>query len=188
MTIYQYQSTGGSLIGFEGETTPNILTIPAPGGILTGPVDALRNLVSSSTTFQNWVGAVDQPTAKLSVYVQARSAKGTLAYEPPFALISIPAGAITTGIETGSFNKGPLFLMFFDDVPANYADNPNNVFNWFGGNIEGVVADMWNIAGTGSSNTLFMTACDLTTPPQRADFDEPIDYMECAFEIRFGAG
>ncbi len=182
---YDDTMTGG--VEIAAIVTPEWQVIPAPGGILTGPVDALRDLVSASATFQGWVGAVDQPTAKDRVYVQARSSDGALAYVAPFALISIPPGAIHWRIETGLYNEGPLDLMFFDLIPTTYADNPTNVFNWFGGKVESMLADFDATLGTGAMGRLFVTDMEMTTPPQRSDYSESPEYMECGFKIEFGA-
>src|ERR1700683_376529 len=139
--IYSNTMNGGTLCGGREQ---DFQIYPCPGGLLTEAVDALRDLISSSATFQAAVGANNQPTAKQRVYVMMRSATGNLPFTPPFALVTIPPNAIGTKIESGPWNSGQLEWMLFIPTPETYADDPTNVFNWSAGIAEGLVLDIWN--------------------------------------------
>lgn len=184
MTEYDYTALGGSLTGGQAI---NWQVIQAPGGLLTGPLDAARNLISSSATFQTMVSAGDQPTAKLSTFLQIADETGEIPYEPPYAIVIPPPGCIGTNILTGPYNTGPFKIMFVAPVPATYADSWNNIVNWFGGIMEGITLDVWNTVGTGAMNQLLVRNFVLESDFQRAGFTSGTDYVQCYFRLDFGA-
>jgi hypothetical protein len=181
MPTYTIQSTGGVLVDGDGD---EVLIIAVPGGILTGPVDALRSLVSQSTNFQAWVGANSSATAKLSVHTEAASSTGPLAYARPYALVSTPQ--LNTNIMSGDYNRGTMELFFEDNVPADYSDNPANAYNYFAGKLEAVLSEIVTIAGTGSSGELLVIGLTWGRKPQRGSFQEE-DYMQALILVEFGA-
>jgi hypothetical protein len=183
MTEYDQTALGGALTGGQ-EIDQQI--IQPPGGLLTAAIAGAISLFVNSPTFQalcsaNGVSAAD------SVFIQVASLNGNVSYEPPFIIVIVPPGAITTNIMTGPYNKGSFKVMLVADIPATYRDSWNNIIYWFGGIVEGIVADVWNQVGTGTMGQLLVRDFNLEGEIQRADFSSNEDYVQCYFNLAWGA-
>lgn len=180
MSDFQEEGTGG--LTLEGSSLVWI-DIPASGGIVTGPPDSLAELVASSETFQDWVGASDAPEAKRRVYVYAASAIGPLPFVRPFAAVVIPDGSyLETRKETGAYTRGGLGLWFEEDVPSFLKDCPNAVFNRFGNIVEAILQEMITNEGSG---TLFVRGIRPAKAPERSNLDRE-DFMCMMLTVQFG--
>jgi hypothetical protein len=155
-----------------------------PSGILSTPIDALADLIAGSTTFQAWVGAPDSPTAKLRVYVSARSASGAEAYVRPFALVIVPDG-FTMNIMTGHFASGELKVLFEANTVTGH-DHTDSTYD-FANQIGQILDDV--MVASYAPGALLISGISMVTPPQRADLIEEggqDDYFQCMVSVKYG--
>lgn len=156
-----------------------------PDGILSKPVDVLADMISTSATFQTFVGAPTAQVAKNRVYVSGKLATGTDQFERPFALISTN----DFRIELNSFGTGTLDVMFEADVSSEnqstYSDATFAFMNDFGNILDELMASSY------TGGNLLIQRMAFTIAPQRANFNEikdnvKEDYYQAAIQVEYG--
>jgi len=160
-------------------------------GPISGPLDGLRTLIAASSTFQTWAQADDAADAKNNIFI-GEVADADLVY--PYAQI-LPgenwnyAAIATYGGVLQFMASGEVQLVFEGLVPDEYVSSSDNATFWWVNQMEGIIADICEIAGTG---TYF--ACrgiHQYFGPARTDTAERVqnnDTMLQVFRVSWGFG
>lgn len=155
----------------------------APTGMLSLPIDFLRNTVASSSTFQGWTSTANESAAKARVHAVNAAASATA----PMAVVGWQPGYVRTkdggGIRNHFTGNGPLFLLFragiteSDNADAEYA---------FLNKVGAILSEMELVAGT--ATYLDTESVTLTDGPYRPEENEALgigDYYEALFAVEF---
>lgn len=153
-----------------------------PTGNMSLAVDAARDLVASSSTFQAWVSAANEAAAKARVYTVGRDGDGLAAFERPFALVSIPESYGHT-VRHGGHAAGSLLLILEAEVDSD-ADSHEDAAYDFGNTVGAIVKEM--IEESQAPGRLFVRSIDQTIPPSRSGKAEAVDYYQAAYLILYG--
>lgn len=156
-----------------------------PTGIISAPLDALASLVASSTTFQAWVGAIDEAAAKPRAYPIAATGQGEFAFVRPFALIYFVPGF---RIKRGGYGSGNLQILFEAAVNPDYAADGQDADAVFGftNKVGDILKEM--MVNSEASGRLFLpdNAFVLAAGPHRSGPKEADDYLQAAFNVQYG--
>ena len=149
-------------------------------GPLSVPVDALRTLVSESSTFQTWTGAANAAQALNSIFLVSADESETR----PLALINTgPDWRITRNAQSAAIPSGGLLISFEDDVTGSDAAAAEDFLNQCGG----VLSDIMTASGT--SGTICIHDILFETPPSRATEDDEVaqgDFFYVRFNVMWG--
>jgi hypothetical protein len=136
----------------------------AATGPLAGPLDALRELVALSTTFQAAVGAADEAEALEHVYGVAKEE-----YVRPFAIVYEPDSE-EMSLAVGEF--GPAEIEFRIEFPIEDTEDDDDeeceAFVKFANTVADIRREMM-AAATGGDGTLFVRSIRMTESPMRTD-------------------
>jgi len=154
-------------------------------GMLSLPVANLRTLLSTVTSFQTWVGAVDAAEALLRIH-EIEVAQDSLTR--PFAVVDDGEEWTSARLDGGGAfrTEGALVLLLEEDVAvANQASerDAQYAFTNAGG---AILEELWSLSGAGG--TLHVTGIEKIHGPARSEQNEreTDDYMQMILMVRWG--
>lgn len=156
-----------------------------PTGMLSLPIDYLRNTVASSSTFRTWTSTASEALAKVRVHAVSAASNATA----PLAVAGWLPGYTRTKVGGASRNhfegQGQLILLFRAAISeAANADAEYDFLNKVGA----VVSEMELVAGT--ATYLDIESITLSDGPYRPEENESQgigNYYEALFTIEFAS-
>jgi len=158
-----------------------------PAGLLSKPVNALRQLVANSSAFRDWVDAADVNAALLRVHIISTPRNPT----SPFALIDFgdfirDREAVKGGIAFKQRSGSALVLYFRANVDEG--TNEPDAALAFCNAIGAVWDDLERAAGVHANRSLPIISMEMLAPPARIVNEkrqQAGDYYECAISLSY---
>lgn len=152
-----------------------------PSGILSLPLDYLRDLIAAVTAFQTWTSTASAAAAKARIHVQLLNAANIVR---PFAVVGFGPGTVFTPPSLGAFGQHNLHLMLESAAITAGTSHQDAVFQFLndtGPIIEGAA----NLAGT--PGYLFVQQIEFIKVCERSAQAESVDYIQAHWVFRTGA-
>lgn len=159
-----------------------------PTGILSKPLNALREAVALSTAFQTWVDAGDDDDARDRVYIMAAPEDFPAC---PFAVVDFgefKRERMTINPARPFQQMDPSESLLYFRAEVDPADDANDAAYNFCNNVGAVLADLEAYAGDRLNGFPFIIQIEMIAAPTRIRFEQrPTsgDFIECMFAIHW---
>jgi hypothetical protein len=159
-----------------------------PAGILSRPLNALRQAVALSTAFQTWVDAADDDEALDRVYVLAAPDDFP---DCPFAVVDFgefKRERMTVNPSRPFQQMDPSESLLYFRAEVDPADDVNDAAYNFCNNVGAVISDLEAYAGDVLNGFPFIIQIEMIAAPTRIRFEERAtagDFFECTLAIHW---
>ena len=167
-----------------------MLTV-APVGVLSQPLQYLRELIAASPTWQQWCDTDNEATAQTRIYPYAISNLDPQTNPRPYATIYLPQGA---KFSRGAFHQGMIDAIFEADINSDFSrdatddlgGDPASALYDFTNRLGAIIQEMWDESEKGGR--LLVTSVDILHPAMRSSARDGIeDYFQMGLRFFYGA-
>ena len=154
----------------------------SPTGMLSLPIDYLRDTIANSSTFQTWTGTANATAAKARTHVGRAAGSAT----HPLACVGYSSGFRRFSNELDVWQQdNVLQLLFRDDFSRSL--NESDAYDTFANQVGAVMEDMEALFNDAGYLDVFEWAI-ITGPNRTTDNDEQTMgyFFEVIIECRYG--
>lgn len=131
-----------------------------PTGIMSVPVDKLRNLIKDSSTFRTWTGSATAAIAKDRVYPFAKPRSGVVW---PHCVVGWQPRGLRTAVPLREYLEGIVLYLTFEAL-ISVDDEPNSTYT-LTNNMGPIIQEMWINSADGTEDRMDLRSITLSDGP-----------------------
>lgn len=152
-----------------------------PTGILSLPIDYLRDLIAAVTAFQTWTGTANAAAAKARIHVNALNKADIVR---PFGIVGTGPGTVFIPPSMGAYGQHNLHLILESAAITTGLSHEDAVYTFLN-SVGPIIEGAAELAGT--PGYLVVQQIEFAKFVERSAPPETVDYFQAHWIFRTGA-